>query len=175
MSISKNRFDDLATALNIPNDDMLNLILHGNQYAGNTVDENISQDINVDRWGNGDKGKELSSFSLPDASYTILEYQSGTSFNNTGVTANRITTLPPAVVGMEYKFTETEPGKRMFVEPSAGELIFGTSGIDTQVRTVAQGSTFTLTCELEGKWTCSPPQAEDSTLTPLGGLYPLFL
>lgn len=105
-------------------------------------------------------GRGLRAVSVKTADYTVLASEVGTTFLNTGASAAVTFALPPATVGLWYRFV-CKAAQELRVDPNGTETI----ALDTGVQQAAGayltfnaiGERVTVECLVAGTWETSDP------------------
>lgn len=100
-----------------------------------------------------DNGKQMISIATADGPRTVLDYEAGATFRNTGGTVEF--DLPPAVVGLEYTF-QVGHASALIIDPNGTETVTGTTGVaGTAGQTLvadAVAEHVTIRCRIAGAW-----------------------
>lgn len=88
------------------------------------------------------------------ADFTAIARESGRTFTNTGAVATVIATLPPATLGLNFRFSCTA-AQILTVDPSGVETIAtptGAQGAAGVALSLTQGQTMDIECTKAGQW-----------------------
>jgi len=105
-------------------------------------------------------GRATRSVSVKTAGYTVLASDVGTTFTNEGAGAAVTFALPPATVGLWYRFV-AKAAQEIRLDPNGTETIALDTGVQqaagAYITFNAIGERITIECVKAGEWDTSDP------------------